>query len=166
MIPHKNRGLAFEMLIEHANRQYQHKGRAIIQKVPVSWKVIRRGDRIVSAYPEKKSTVDFIGVAHGRPIAFDAKSTRERTRFPLNNLENHQYEFLQQWRNQGGIAFLLLEFAVLKESYLIPFKVLEKHWQIRESGGRQSIRYQDIRFECDLIRSDRGIALDYLKKII
>lgn len=95
-ISQANRGRSFEQLIEHSNKQYQTKGKALIQKVPTPWKVIRRGKQIVSAHPAEKSTVDFVGVADGKAIAFDAKSTRELTRFPLSNIEVHQMVFLPQ----------------------------------------------------------------------
>ncbi|WP_018130124.1 Holliday junction resolvase RecU [Effusibacillus pohliae] len=165
-ISQANRGMDFEQLIEFANAQYLSKGWAIIQKVPTPWKVIRRGKQIVSAFPEKKSTVDFVGVFNGRPIAFDAKSTRERTRFELDQVEPHQVDFLRRWQDNGGIAFLLIEFAVLREVYAMQFRELEKWWIGRMRGGRQSIPYQEIRLSCYRVEPNRGIALDYLGAVV
>ncbi|WP_018130695.1 Holliday junction resolvase RecU [Effusibacillus pohliae] len=161
-----NRGMAFEQLIEFANAQYLSKGWAIIQKVPTPWKVIRRGKQIVSAFPEKKSTVDFVGVFNGRPIAFDAKSTRERTRFELDLVEPHQVDFLRRWQDNGGVAFLLIEFSVLHEVYAMPLREFEKWWVGRMRGGRQSIPYQEIRLSCDRVEPNRGIVLDYLGAVV
>src|SRR5579875_38202 len=134
MISQANRGMAFEYLIEYTNRQYQAKGIAVIQKIPTPVKMIRRGAQIVSAFPERKSTVDFIGVAGGRAIAFDAKSTRLYTRFPHGNIEQHQYEFLWEWQTQGGIAFVLVEFSTLHEVYVMPFEILQKFWVAMKRG--------------------------------
>ena len=160
-----NRGMAFEELVEYSNRQYAEKGWASIQKVATPWKVVRRGKQIVSAFPEKKSTVDFVGVANGRAIAFDAKSTRERTRFPLANIEQHQMDFLERFQDQGGIGFFLVEFAKHHEFYIIPFTNMNEYWERARAGGRKSIPYDDM-FLFEKVKSGRGIALDYLAKLV
>jgi recombination protein U len=166
MTTYANRGQAFETLIEMANKQYAMKGRATIQKVATPWKVIRRGNQIVSAFPEKKSTVDFIGIANGRAIAFDAKSTRERTRFPLSNIEEHQFQFLKRWKDNGGISFILVEFAKKQEIYVLPYDELETWWNESQNGGRKSIPYEWFLLNCDLVKSKNGILLDYLGVIL
>lgn len=163
-VSYANRGMSFEHLIEHANAQYRAKGWALVQKVATPWKIIRRGKQIVSAFPEKKSTVDFIGVANGKAIAFDAKSTRERTRFPLSNIEEHQMFFLEQFHNQGGHAFILVEYVKFNEVYLIPFLRLRDYWNTAMMGGRKSIPYEEM-ILFPRIRSGRGIVLDYLAAI-
>lgn len=160
-----NRGMAFEQLIEITNSQYINKNRAVIQKVPTPWQVIRRGKKIVSAFPEEKSTVDFIGIANGRAIAFDAKSTREITRFPLSNIEDHQVRFLKQWHQNGGISFILVEFAKKKEVYLLSIGQLIKWLESANNGGRKSIPYEWFMLNCDLVKSKNGIILDYLSLI-
>lgn len=160
-VSYANRGRSFEQIIESANKQYQLKGWALVQKVATPWRVIRRGKQIVSAHPAEKSTVDFLGVANGRAIAFDAKSTRERTRFPLSNIEQHQMIFLKHFQDQGGQAFMLIEFSKHHETYLIPFDDLLKYWNNAMTGGRKSIPYEDMVY-FPLVKSGRGIVLDYL----
>lgn len=164
VVSYANRGRSFEQIIESANMQYQLKGWGLIQKVPTPWRVIRRGKQIISAHPEKKSTVDFVGVANGKAIAFDAKSTRERTRFPLSNIEQHQVLFLKNFQDQGGQTFVLIEFAKLNETYLVPFDSLLDYWNSAMNGGRKSIPYDDM-FKFPIVRSGRGVALDYLSAI-
>ncbi|GMA49344.1 Holliday junction resolvase RecU [Alicyclobacillus contaminans] len=166
MISQANRGMAFEELVEYANRQYHARGVAVIQKVPTPVKMIRRGAQIVSAFPERKSTVDFIGVAGGRAIAFDAKSTRIDTRFPLDNIEQHQFEFLLDWQSQGGISFMLIEFVNLREVRLLPFDVLNLHWTAMQKGGRKSIPIEEIRQSCARVKPGRGVILDYLGAVV
>lgn len=161
-----NRGQAFEHLIEATNKQYHRKGRATIQKVPVPWKVFYdRKTKRSRAIPEKKSTVDFIGIANGRAIAFDAKSTRERTRFPLANIEDHQFQFLKSWKDNGGISFILVEFAKKQEVYILTINQLEKWFLAAKNGGRKSIPYEYFLTNCDLVKSKNGILLDYLPLI-
>ena len=48
---------------------------------------------ITLAYFEKQSTVDYIGVAQGIPIAFDAKETAGKS-LPLQNIHAHQMAFM------------------------------------------------------------------------
>lgn len=161
MTRYANRGASFESLIEFANNQYAAKRIALIQKVATPWKVIRQGKKIISAFPEKKSTVDFIGVSMGRAIAFDAKSTLE-TRFPLSNIEQHQIDFLERWQRQNGIAFFLIEFAKLHEVYYLSFDEVKTWWDGMENG-RKSIPYEYFRM-CRRVEQGR-VVLDYLAEI-
>lgn len=165
MTNYANRGMPFEKLIIASNTQYFHKGRATIQKVATPWKVIRRGNKIVSAFPEGKSTVDFVGVFNGRAIAFDAKSTLERTRFPLSNVEEHQVNFLTKWQQNGGIAFILVDFAKKKEVYMLSIGQLNNWFKKAKEGGRKSIPYDWFFMNCELVGSKNGILLDYLSII-
>jgi len=162
-VSYANRGMSFEHLIERTNAQYAQKGIATIQKVPVPWKVFYdRKTKVSRAIPEKKSTVDFIGCYNGRAIAFDAKSTRERTRFPLSNIEDHQFKFLKRWQDNGGISFILVEFAKKNEVYILSLSELEKWLRKANEGGRKSVPYEYFMTECDLVKSRNGILLDYL----
>ena len=160
-IKYANRGMGLETLIEHANEQYQAQGLAIIQKIATPWKVIRRGSQIVSAFPEKKSTVDFIGTYRGRPIAFDAKSTQNKTRIPLSNFEDHQIKFLLQWLRYGGAAFFIVEFAALDEIYYLE---IMDFWEIYKSGEK-SIPVKWMREHGTRLQQGRGVVLDYLEAI-
>jgi recombination protein U len=156
-----NRGAGLETLIEHANEQYQAQGLAIIQKIATPWKVIRRGNQIVSAFPEKKSTVDFIGTYRGRPIAFDGKSTQNKTRIPLSNFEEHQIKFLLQWLRDGGESFFVVEFAALDEIYYLE---IMDFWEIYKSGEK-SITVKWMRERGKRLQQGRGVVLDYLEAI-
>lgn len=160
-----NLGKAFEDLIIKTNEQYKRKNRAAIDKVPTEVTVIRRGKQLVGAFHKEKSTVDFKGLANGRGIAFDAKSTRETTRFPLSNIAEHQIDDLKRWQDQGGISFVLVEFAKKQEVYYLPFKELEKWVKRANEGGRKSIPYDWFYVNCEQVKSRNGIPLDYLHLI-
>ena len=56
---------------------------------------------ITLAYFEKQSTVDYIGVAQGIPIAFDAKGNG-RKKPALQNIHAHQDGFYGEFRRQRG----------------------------------------------------------------
>lgn len=156
-----NKGMGLETLIEYANEQYAQKEIALIQKVATPWKVIRSGAQIISAFPEKKSTVDFMGVYQGIPICFDAKETELKTRFPARNVELHQFEFMRTWEQRGGTAFFIIEFREHREIYFLPFA---KFMTPRIWKG-ESIPYDWFREQGQRIEAGNGIVLDYLKHV-
>ena len=158
------RGMALENMIEYTNNIYKLKGVALVDKVPTPWNVHydKRSGRVVRAFPQKKGTVDFVGISNGRSIAFDAKSTKERTRFPLSNVEQHQVEYLLNHQKQGGISFLIIFFEKHNEAYFMPINKFLVWWEGQFTGGRKSIPYDWFKSNVDLIQSKNGVPLDYL----
>ena len=157
------RGGAFEEMIDLTNRLYSQKGLAVIQKVPTPITPVavdNKARTITSAYFEKKSTVDFIGVAQGRAICFDAKETRQLN-LPLKNIHTHQIEFMENFRKQKGIAFILVHFHMKNEIFLLPSEELAKHHKSASSGGRKSIPYADFNRDY-LVRNENGFPVHYL----
>lgn len=166
-VSQKNRGKAFEQKIEVANKQYQERKMALIEKIPTPWVAYYdKRTKSSKAFPGKKSIVDFQGVAHGRAIAFDAKSTRETTRFDLKNVEEHQVQYLMNFREQGGIAFLLVEFAKLDEVYLVPIEEFVPYWEEAKGEGRKSVPYAEFNWKWQQVKASREITLDYLKELV
>lgn len=164
-----HRGDAFEEIINISNIAYKNKEIALIQKIATPMKPIRRGAKIISAYYEEKSTLDFIGVYKGVPIAFDAKETKETTRFPLSNIQPHQIKFMKNWDKHGGITFLVINFRKLNKSFRLDWKQLKEYWeQYQENKGRRgygSIPVEFFETNCKTLGSKNGIALDYLDEI-
>nr|WP_275667882.1 Holliday junction resolvase RecU [Paenibacillus oryzisoli] len=158
---HANRGMGLETLIEYANQQYAAKGIAQIQKVATPWKVVRNGKRIVSAFPEKKSTVDFLGVYKGMAIAFDAKQTENKTRFPLANIEQHQIDFMIDWEKNGGIAFVIIDFKSHGQIFLMNLQ----EFVIASSLYGSSIPYKHFTQCIREVHHENGIVFDYLKHV-
>ncbi len=115
MIGHANRGRFFEEYLQYLHNRYRADGRARIDFIAVPTRA--RNDREhVSWVPTRKGVVDFIGVlAGGRFVAFDAKSTRNEggwrvktsSRSPKNDA-SHQWEYLRQVHELGGLAFFLI----------------------------------------------------------
>lgn len=158
------RGQTLERMIEYSNQTYKNRGMALIDKVPTPWNVHynRRTGRVMNAFPEKKGTVDFIGISHGRSIAFEAKNTKVRTRFPLDNVAEHQVVYLEKHQEQGGISFVIVNFEKHNEAYFLKADDLIEWWHNQFNGGRKSIPYEWFKLNCDLIKSRNGIMLDYL----
>ncbi|WP_408954749.1 Holliday junction resolvase RecU [Natroniella sp. ANB-PHB2] len=166
-INYANRGQGLEDMIESSNQQYFFQERALVQKVPTPVKVLNinsRTGKISNGFYEKKSTVDYIGLFEGYPIAFDAKQTKVETRFDLSNVEEHQYYYLADWAKNGGISFLVVYFSSLDEFYYLPFKLLDRYWQGVLQGGRKSIPYDEFK-ERWKIKPKGLILVDYLSTL-
>lgn len=159
------RGMVLENSVEQTNNVYRQKGLALIDKVPTPWNVQynKRTGQVYKAFPQKKGTVDFVGVSHGRAIAFDAKNTNNTTSFPLKNIEQHQVDYLLNHRDQGGISFIIIAFAKHQEHYFLPINDLHSWWIMKDRGGRKSIPYSWFNFNCAQVRSRNGVILDYLE---
>ena len=158
------RGSAFEEMIDMTNKLYSQKGLALIQKVPTPITPVavdNKSRTITSAFFEKKSTIDFIGVAQGIPICFDAKETKEKN-FPLKNIHLHQIEFMEAFRKQQGVSFLLIHFHAKNQVFLLPSQELFKYYEKAAAGGRKSIPYDDFKF---VVPNKNGFPVHYLVAI-
>ena len=104
------RGSTLEEFINHTNERYGELGLAVVQKIPTPItpvKIDQDSRHITLAYFDKISTVDYIGAVQGIPVCFDAKECRVDT-FPLQNVHDHQIDFMGKFERQGGISFLLI----------------------------------------------------------
>ena len=122
------RGSVLEELINYTNEKYRQQKLALVQKIPTSIKPVRFDKtkrHITLAYFDQKSTVDYIGVVQGIPICFDAKECAKDI-FPLQNIHEHQVEFMRQYE-ELDIGF----FVPLKQGMILHYleclqKVLEQ----------------------------------------
>jgi len=160
------RGSLFEELIDLTNQLYRQKGLALIQKVPTPitpTAVDNKARTITQAYFEKKSTVDFIGAAQGLPLCFDAKETQQLN-LPLRNIHDHQVEFMEDFRRQGGVAFLLVHFRAKGEMFLLPVEALSDAKAREKKGARKSIPYADLDRSL-LVHNRAGFPVHYLEAV-
>lgn len=160
------RGSAFEELIDLTNSLYQQKGIALVQKVPTPitpTAVDNKQRTITAAYFGKKSTVDYIGVAQGLAICFDAKETQQLS-LPLKNIHQHQIEFMLEFEKQRGIAFFLVHFHTKSEVFCLPAQEAARHHANALSGGRKSIPYSSFNPEF-IVQNIQGFPVHYLVAI-
>ena len=140
------RGSTLEEYVNRTNERYQAQGLALIQKIPTHItpvKMDKEHRQITLAYFEQRSTVDYIGAVQGIPVCFDAKECRTDT-FPLHNIHEHQMNFMGQFEKQGGVSFLLIYYTVRNCLYYMRFSELWKFWERRASGGRKSVRFEEL----------------------
>ena len=118
-----NRGMDFENDINLSNEYYKSKGICLITKRPTPINVVKvdysQGAKITHAYFETQSTTDYNGVYKGKYIDFEAKNTKNKTSFPLNNITHHQIEHLKMVIYHDGIAFFIIQFESLNKVFLL-----------------------------------------------
>ena len=160
------RGSLLEEMINFTNNKYREKRLALIQKVPTPITPIdidKDSRHITLAYFEQKSTVDYIGVVQGIPVCFDAKECAVDT-FSMNNVHEHQIEFMKEFEEQNGIAFLLIYFKKRDTYYYLTFERLLEFWERACNGGRKSFRYDELDITYQ-IPVQQGVCVHYLELI-
>jgi recombination protein U len=123
-------------------------------------KIDKESRHITLAYFEQKSTIDYIGVIQGIPICFDAKECATNT-FTLNNIHDHQIEFMEEFEKQKGVAFLIISFTNIDTFYYLPFRNLLEYVKRFENGGKKSFRFDELDPKY-ILRSKPGILIPYL----
>ena len=140
------RGSVLEELINYTNGKYRQQKLALVQKIPTSIKPVRFDKtkrHITLAYFDQKSTVDYIGVVQGIPICFDAKECAKDI-FPLQNIHEHQVEFMKNFEKQQGVAFVLIYYSSRNILYYMRFEELYRFWMRAQNGGRKSFRFDEL----------------------
>src|SRR5699024_3684237 len=140
-----------------------HKKPTPIQVVKVDYPK-REAAKITEAYYRKSSTTDYNGIYKGYYLDFEAKETRNKTTFPLNNFHEHQIKHMQQATAHGGICFTIVRFSILNEIYVFDSEFLFHWWnQQFDEKGRKSISYSIIKKECYSIEYEFNPRIPYLK---
>lgn len=157
------RGSGLEELINLTNDHYREKKLALIQKIPTPITPIemdKTSGHITLAYFDKKSTVDYIGAVQGIPVCFDAKECAGQT-FSLQNVHDHQAEFMREFEAQDGIAFLLIYYKSENRYYYMRYSELAGFRQRAEEGGRKSIRIEEL--DSRFFFEGKGFMVPYLE---
>lgn len=160
------RGSAFEEMINRTNEKYEEKGLALIQKIPTPITPIeidQKSRHITLAYFDKKSTVDYIGAVQGIPVAFDAKESNTDT-FPLENVHEHQVDFMLKFKEQKGIAFFLIYYTQKDLIYYMPIDEMLMFVKRAKEGGRKSFRFDELKNE-HFLEKKGGLLVPYLDQI-
>jgi len=157
------RGSILEDFVNRTNEKYLDNGLALIQKIPTPItpiKIDQEHRHITLAYFEQKSTVDYIGAVQGIPVCFDAKESAQDT-FSLQNIHEHQVEFMKNFEKQRGIAFFLLYYSHKELFYYLRLSELLVFWERAQNGGRKSFRFDELT-EDYFFKSKSGAFVPYL----
>ena len=149
-----NRGMALENDINETNKYYREYDIALVYKKPTPIRITKtnyQNMRITDGFFECPSTLDYNGVYKGYYIEFDAKETRSKTSFTINNIHNHQIEYIKKVIKHGGIVFLIVRFTLLI--------------QFIDSNDRKSIPLSYFEENCYKIDIKYAPRLDYIKYV-
>ena len=160
------RGSAFEEMVNRTNEKYEESGLALIQKIPTPITPIdidQKSRHITLAYFDKKSTVDYIGAVQGIPVCFDAKESATDT-FSLQNIHDHQADFMLKFKQQKGIAFFLIYYTHKDLIYYMPIEEMKVFLDRAKNGGRKSFRFEELN-PSHFLEKKSGVLVPYLEMI-
>lgn len=149
-LTHSNRGMNLENLINSSIKYYRDHDIAVLHKKPTPVQIVnvdypkRSAAKITEAYFKRASTTDYNGIYKGKYLDFEAKETRNKTSFPLQNFHDHQITHMKACVDHGGFVFVIMYFSTLKKCFLLQAEDLFEAWDIYQNGGRKSISYQTI----------------------
>lgn len=167
-INYKNRGMTLEAELNSSNEYYRKIDKAFIYKKPTPIKITKvdypsRDKTIIKeAFFTIPSTTDYNGLYNGKYIDFEAKETASKTAFSLANIHPHQIKHIENIFNHGGIAFLIIRFTTLNETYLLPAKIF---LDFLNKTKRKSIPIIFFREKAYKIKDGYRPRIDYLKII-
>ena len=159
-----NKGRQFEEEVIRANTYYKNTGQALIQKISTPWNVVRRGNKIISAFPQGKSTLDFRGtVKSGLSVSFDCKESEDERGLPLKNNQDHQIEYIRSALEIGETSFILCSMKKLNKVFFIPGTIVIEYWdRWKENKGRRGYNYIPILNMKEVFYGENS-NLDYLR---
>ena len=165
-INYKNRGMTLESEINLSNEYYQEIDKAYIYKKPTPIKITKvdypsRDKAVIKeAFFTIPSTTDYNGIYKTKYIDFEAKETKSSTSFTLNNIHPHQIKHLSNINNHGGIAFVIVRFTTLNETYLLTAKDL---LNFIDNSNKKSIPLTYFKKYGYLLTDGFRPRIDYLK---
>ncbi|WP_413380595.1 Holliday junction resolvase RecU [Alkalihalobacillus sp. 1P02AB] len=164
---YSNRGMSLEEDINETNEYYLQVKKAVIHKKPTPVQIVqvdypkRSAAVIKEAYFKQASTTDYNGVYKGRYIDFEAKETKNKTSFPLQNFHDHQIQHMQAVLAQEGIAFILIRFSITDQVFLLDASYLITCY-LAQKNGRKSIPKKEIEKYGHLVKIGYQPRIDYL----
>lgn len=167
-INYGNRGMSLENDLNSTNEFYRLNDIAVVHKkpTPITINHVDYPSRvqavITEAHFKTPSTTDYNGIYKGKYIDFEAKETKSKTCFSLDNIHSHQVEHLGSIVKHGGIGFIIVRFTTLNETYYLSYQKLIDFINNEE---RKSIPISYFRKYGKLIKESLRPSVDYIKFI-
>ena len=158
-----NRGMSLENDINESNKYYVDYDIALIYKKPTPIRITKtnyKNMRITDGFFESPSTLDYNGVYKGYYIEFDAKETRSKTSFPIDNIHKHQIDYIRNVINHYGIVFLIVRFSTLNRDFVISGKDIIDYINNNERKSIPLSYFENNTYEIGIKYAPR---LDYIK---
>ena len=167
-IDYAHRGMTLESDINSSNKYYLDNNIAVIYKKPTPIKVVkvnynkRVNTKITEAYYEVPSTTDYNGIYKGKYIDFEAKETKSKTSFSLNNIHKHQIVHLEKILNHGGISFLIVRFTTIGKTFLL---FTNDFIHFINNNDRKSVPLSFFEEKGFILKDGYNPIIDYIKII-
>jgi len=164
-VNYANRGMTLESDINSSNKYYLENDIAIIYKKPTPIKVVKvdyKKSKIYDGYYEIPSTTDYNGIYKGKYIDFEAKETKSKSSFSLNNIHKHQIVHLEKVLEHGGISFLIVRFTTIGKTFLL---FTEDFKSYIYNNDRKSVPLSFFEEKGYLIKDGYNPIIDYIKII-
>ena len=161
-----NRGMTLEADLKASNDYYLINDKAVIYKKPTPITISKvnypsRCEAVIKeGYFKTPSTTDYNGIYKGKYIDFEAKETKLKTSFPLNNIHPHQIKHLNKIYKHGGIGFLIVRFTTINKTFLLPIESLMK---FLDESSRKSIPLSYFEENGYIIKDKYNPRVDYLE---
>lgn len=167
-INYSRRGMSLEDDLNDTNKYYLDADIAAVYKKPTPITIVtvdyksRSTAKITEAYFQTPSTTDYNGVYKGLYLDFEAKETHSNTSLVLSMIHPHQLTHMERVIKHNGVAFLIVRFAGLDETY---FVFAEKLLGFIKTTTRKSVPHDWFVQNGYLIPYKYNIKVDYLKVI-
>ena len=160
-----NRGMTLENDINQTNKYYKDNLIALVYKKPTPIQIVKveyPKNIIKEAYFNEPSTLDYTGIYKSTYLEFDAKETTNKTSFPIQNIHKHQLEHIKNVIHYGGLAYLIVRFTSLNETYLLTGESLI---DFLNTNTRTSIPLEYFKQKGFFIEFKYNPRVDYIKII-
>lgn len=143
---HGRRGRGWEARLKVWHDTYRRQGVAWVVHTSPGMKRVgdgSGGDRFEAVF-SSKGPPDFVGVALGRPVVFDAKESSD-ARWSPGRITEHQAADLDAATQAGAFAFVALRLGVTcaaggGREWVVPWSELRPRWQAGGSLGVDELR--------------------------
>lgn len=103
------RGLVFEKTLDVMHKRYWRDDKVLIAHYGISGRYFfHSGKSRFVAHPKDGQPPDYHGSVRGHLVVFDAKSTKNKTRWRLDSRYLHQVVRLRAWSASGAVAFFIV----------------------------------------------------------
>ena len=160
-----NRGMGLENDINETNKYYRDYDIALIYKKPTPIRITKnnyQSMRVIDGFFECPSTLDYNGIYKGYYVEFDAKETKSKTSFTINNIHEHQIDYIKKVLKHNGIVFLIVRFSLLNKDYILGGKELIDFINDNERKSIPLSYFEDNCYELNIKYAPR---LDYIKYV-
>lgn len=122
----KNKGMYLETIINNSIKYYEINNIALIRKQFVPIKITHVINQNVTGKLSSKGDVDYYGIYKGYFFAMEVKQTQEKV-FYINNLLDHQQNFLKLIYDFNGFSYLMVFFVKSYSFYFVEYIKVYKY---------------------------------------